>query len=85
MLSSILVLYLSFCSLTFGRCLTVHSCGIAKRYKCTRIVGYKRWLGATLASVGDKTIQLWDVKTGNCVKNLKSEKPYEGMNISDMI
>ena len=37
----------------------------------------------TLISCGlDRTIKLWDVKTGKCLKTLKSEKPYEAMNIT---
>ncbi|MUG95741.1 hypothetical protein F7734_26655 [Scytonema sp. UIC 10036] len=36
----------------------------------------------TLASGGeDETIRLWDVTTGKCLKVLKTEKPYERMNI----
>jgi len=36
----------------------------------------------TLASSGeDETIRLWDVTTGECLKILKTEKPYERMNI----
>jgi WD40 repeat protein len=36
----------------------------------------------TLASGGeDETIRLWDVTTGECLKVLKTEKPYERMNI----
>jgi WD40 repeat protein len=36
----------------------------------------------TLASGGeDETIKLWDLTTGNCSKTLKTEKPYERINI----
>jgi hypothetical protein len=39
--------------------------------------------GRTLASGSrDETIKLWDVKTGECLKTLRSERPYEGMNIT---
>jgi WD40 repeat protein len=35
-----------------------------------------------LASTGtDATIRFWDVATGECVKNIRSPRPYEGMNI----
>ena len=30
----------------------------------------------------DETIKLWNVETGECLKTLRSERPYEGMNIS---
>ena len=35
-----------------------------------------------LASTGtDATIRFWDVATGECVKIIRSPRPYEGMNI----
>ncbi|BAY69094.1 NACHT domain-containing protein [Anabaena sp. FACHB-709] len=41
--------------------------------------------GLILASGSDdETIKLWDVKTGECIKTLKSEKIYEGMNITSV-
>ncbi len=33
------------------------------------------------SSSSDETIKLWDVYTGECLKTLRSERPYEGMNI----
>jgi WD40 repeat protein len=30
----------------------------------------------------DETVKLWDVKTGECLKTLLNERPYEGMNIT---
>ena len=27
-------------------------------------------------------VKLWDAQTGSCLNTLKSERPYEGMNIS---
>jgi WD40 repeat protein len=30
----------------------------------------------------DETIKLWDVKTGECLKILRPERLYEGMNIT---
>ena len=39
--------------------------------------------GKTLASSScDGTIKFWDVKTGECLKTLIAERPYEGMNIA---
>ena len=39
--------------------------------------------GQTIASSSaDETIKLWDVKTGECLKTLRSDRPYEGMNIT---
>ena len=41
--------------------------------------------GSILASGSDdKTIKLWDIKTGKCLKSLRHDKPYEGMNITDV-
>jgi WD40 repeat protein/transcriptional regulator with XRE-family HTH domain len=42
--------------------------------------------GKTVASGGDDgTIRLWDVSTGECTQILRSERPYEGMNISGAV
>ncbi|PLZ71309.1 hypothetical protein CBP14_20290, partial [Fischerella thermalis WC245] len=30
----------------------------------------------------DETIRLWNVKTGECFKILKAEKPYERLNLT---
>ncbi|MEO8890659.1 MAG: WD40 repeat domain-containing protein, partial [Coleofasciculaceae cyanobacterium] len=39
--------------------------------------------GQTLISGSqDETIRIWDVKTGECLKTLKVDRPYEGMNIT---
>ena len=39
--------------------------------------------GQTLtSSSADGTIKLWDVQTGACLKTLRSDRPYERMNIT---
>lgn len=39
--------------------------------------------GQTLTSgSADGTIKLWDVHTGECLKTLRADRPYEGMNIT---
>ena len=58
---------------------------------CKILQGHTEWVqsvtfsadGHTLASSSeDETIRIWDVKTGNCLKTLRSEKPYDSMNIT---
>ena len=34
-----------------------------------------------LSGSDDRTIKLWDVKTGRCMKTLTVDRLYEGMNI----
>ena len=42
--------------------------------------------GCTLVSSSeDETIKLWDLKTGECIKTLKSQNPYEEMNIENVV
>lgn len=38
--------------------------------------------GTLISGSQDETIKLWDVSTGECLKTLLSERPYEGMNIT---
>jgi WD40 repeat protein len=39
--------------------------------------------GQALASGSyDETIKLWDVRTGECLKTLRADRPYEGTNIT---
>jgi WD40 repeat protein len=35
------------------------------------------------SSSGDRTIRFWDVEIGKCIKVIKSDLPYEGMNITE--
>ncbi|NJK67561.1 MAG: hypothetical protein HC789_08455 [Microcoleus sp. CSU_2_2] len=30
----------------------------------------------------DGSIKIWDLKTGECLKTLRADRPYEGMNIT---
>ncbi|MBC1236487.1 NB-ARC domain-containing protein [Nostoc sp. 2RC] len=63
--------------------------------ECVRtLLGHTRWVwsvvfssdGQLVASCSeDETTKLWDIKTGECLKTLKSEGPYEGMNISGVL
>ncbi|WP_309224615.1 NB-ARC domain-containing protein [Halomicronema sp. CCY15110] len=42
--------------------------------------------GETLASCSeDETIRFWNVATGTCINTLRPQRPYEGMNITDVI
>jgi WD40 repeat protein len=42
--------------------------------------------GQILASTGDDgTIKLWDMRTGECLKTLRSDRPYERMDITGAI
>ena len=36
---------------------------------------------STLSGSLDRTIKLWDVATGRCIKTLTGDRLYEGMNI----
>ena len=39
--------------------------------------------GQILASCGyDQTVRLWEVQTGECLKTLRPDRPYERMNIT---
>ena len=63
--------------------------------KCLKILqGHTSWIyslsfkpdGSAVASCSsDGTIRLWDVQTGNCLMIFKSGRPYENMNITNVI
>jgi WD40 repeat protein/DNA-binding Xre family transcriptional regulator len=38
-----------------------------------------------VSSSEDETIKLWDIETGECLKTLRIDRPYEGMNINNVI
>ena len=71
--------------------MTVRLWHIKSNNCCNVLQGHTRWVnsvvfspdGTTVVSgSGDGTIKFWDVITGECLKTLKSERPYEGMNIT---
>jgi WD40 repeat protein/DNA-binding SARP family transcriptional activator len=37
-----------------------------------------------ISSSADETIRIWDIQTGNCLNILRADRPYEGMNITDV-
>jgi len=44
---------------------------------------YQGGLGGLLASGGrDEIIKIWDIQTGECLKTLKIDRPYQNMNIT---
>jgi WD40 repeat protein len=62
--------------------------------ECLRVLeGHTNWVravrfspdGQRIASASeDETIKLWSVATGECLKTIRNERPYEGMNISQV-
>jgi WD40 repeat protein len=55
------------------------------------LAGHTNWIwsvafspdGSLLTSgSADATVKLWDVQTGECLKTLQPERPYERMNIT---
>jgi WD40 repeat protein len=64
-----------------GQCLHV----LAGHMDTVRSVSFS-FGGEVLASgSSDETIRIWDVRTGECRRILRSEQPYEGMNITEAI
>ena len=37
-----------------------------------------------ISSSEDETIRLWNIESGECIKKIRSEKPYENMNIAEV-
>jgi WD40 repeat protein len=60
--------------------------------QCLKILqGHSNWIcsiafssdGQTIVSSSeDGTIKIWDIQTGECLKTLRSDRPYERMNIT---
>lgn len=55
------------------------------------LVGHGNWIFSLafspdsrklLSGSADKTVRLWDISTGGCLKTFRSDRPYEGMNIT---
>jgi WD40 repeat protein len=74
----------------------VSQAALSDRYKSAlrTLQGHSNWVvsvafspnGEILASgSSDETIRLWRVQTGKCLDILKSDRPYEGMNITGAI
>lgn len=61
-----------------GECLK-HLQGHKSRTKSVSVSVNSRILAS---SSTDETIKLWDMQTGECLKTLRSDRPYEGMNIT---
>ncbi len=61
-----------------GRCLKI----LHGHSSCVWSVAFN-FDGSIIASGSDDgTTKLWDVQTGACIKTLRSDRPYEGMNIT---
>ncbi len=62
--------------------------------ECLRVLeGHTNWVravrfspdGQRIASASeDETIKLWSAATGECLKTIRNQRPYEGMNISQV-
>jgi WD40 repeat protein len=46
--------------------------------------GSEDYTSVLASSSADGTIKLWQVETGQCVKTLRIDRPYEGMNITEL-
>ncbi|MBD2435919.1 NB-ARC domain-containing protein [Nostoc sp. FACHB-110] len=67
---------------------------IRQSYQCVKTLsGHTHWVRSvafspdsqTLVSGSeDETVKLWQVSTSECLKTLRNERPYEGMNITDV-
>ncbi|MBE9168356.1 pentapeptide repeat-containing protein [Pleurocapsales cyanobacterium LEGE 06147] len=71
----------------------------ARTGQCLRVLaGHTKWVycvaftvlpgnsSPVLASSSeDRTIRFWDIDTGECLKVLRSERPYEGMKITNVL
>jgi WD40 repeat protein len=72
---------------------TIKLWDVATGQCCQSFQGHLSWIwsvafspnGQMLASGSqDETIKLWDLKTGHCLKTLIAQRPYEGMNITNV-
>ncbi|MEC4817588.1 MAG: NB-ARC domain-containing protein [Scytonema sp. PMC 1069.18] len=53
--------------------------------KAVRSVAFSPQSNVLLSSSEDETIKVWDIETGECLKTLRIDRPYEGMNIKNTI
>ncbi len=61
-----------------GRCLKV----LHGHSDCVWTVAFREGNDLIASGSDDGTIKLWDVHTGQCLNTLRSDRPYEGMNIT---
>jgi WD40 repeat protein len=60
-----------------GQCLQV----LTEHTGCVWSVNFSPDVQRLASGSDDRTIKLWDVATGRCIRTLMSDRLYEGMNI----
>jgi len=61
-----------------GRCLKI----LRGHSNCVWSVAFSPDGGSVASGSDDGMMKLWDVQTGECIKTLRSDRPYERMNIT---
>lgn len=76
---------------TGGSDRTINLWDLETNHLLRRLEGHREWIfdlqintqkQRLISSSADETIRLWDMTTGECLKILRSDRPYEGMNIT---
>ncbi|MBP5975548.1 CHAT domain-containing protein [Brasilonema sp. CT11] len=57
----------------------------AGHHKAVRSVAFSPNSPLLVSCSEDETIKLWNIETGECVRTMKIDRPYEGMNIKNAI